>query len=96
MDNATDGFTLYHLESGQLVRTFTVDPPTVPVPKQVSFGEDGKVVIGGSDNGSVYVFNRRTGVLIETLSHTAATLVPTITVRDVGGRCIIACASLAN
>ncbi|KAI6012963.1 hypothetical protein BKA83DRAFT_4365405 [Pisolithus microcarpus] len=88
VDNATDGFTLYRLES--------VDPPTVPVPKQVSFGEDGKVVIGGSDNGSVYVFNRRTGVLIETLSHTAATLIPTIAVRDVGGRCIIACASLAG
>ncbi|KAI6140046.1 hypothetical protein EDD17DRAFT_1499896 [Pisolithus thermaeus] len=80
VDNATDGFTLYRLESGQLVRTFTADPPTVPVPKQVSFGEDGKVVIGGSDNGSVYVFNRRTGVLIETLSHMATTLVPTIAV----------------
>ncbi|KAI6013461.1 hypothetical protein BKA83DRAFT_4063380 [Pisolithus microcarpus] len=82
VDNATDGFTLYRLENSQLIRTFATDPPTVSVPKQVSFGEDGKVVIGGSDNGKVYVFNRRTGALIETLPHhnMAATLVPTITV----------------
>lgn len=80
VDNATDGFTLYRLESGQLIRTFTMDPPNISVPKQVSFGEDGKVVIGGSDNGLVYVFNRRTGEVIETLCHTAMALVQTIAV----------------
>ena len=30
------------------------------VPKQVAFGEDGDVVVAGSDTGSVYVF-RKTG-----------------------------------
>ena len=80
VDNATDGFTLYHLENGQSIRTFKTDPPSIPVPKQVSFGKDGKVVVGGSDNSCVYVFNRHTGELIETLHHTAMVLVQTIAV----------------
>ena len=76
-----DGFTLYCLESGQAIRSFSTGPASVPVSKQVAFGEEGKVVIGGSDNGCVHVFNRRTGELIEMLHHTSATLVQTITVR---------------
>jgi len=80
IDNVIDGFTLYCLESGQSIRTYKTDPPNIPVPKQVSFGEDGKVVIGSSDNGCVYVFNRHTGQLIEALHHMATALVQTIAV----------------
>ncbi|KAI5990351.1 WD40-repeat-containing domain protein [Pisolithus marmoratus] len=80
VDNATDGFTMYRLESGQPVRTFITTLASIPVPKQVAFGEESKVVIGGSDTGCVYVFSRRTGALIETLSHTNTTLVQTIAV----------------
>jgi hypothetical protein len=50
------------------------------VPKQVVFGEEGKVVIGGSDNGLVYIFDRKTGQIIQTLRHTDVGLVQTITI----------------
>ncbi|KAI5995113.1 WD40-repeat-containing domain protein [Pisolithus albus] len=80
VDNAADGFTMYRLESGQPIRTFTMNLASIPVPKQVAFGEESKVAIGGSDTGCVYVFNRRTGALIETLRHTNSILVQTIAV----------------
>jgi hypothetical protein len=79
IDNATDGFTLYRLEGeGQPVRTFATAPPSISVPKQVAFGEEGKVVMGGSDNGLVYIFDRKT---LETLHHADIGLVQTIAVR---------------
>ncbi|KAI6169925.1 WD40-repeat-containing domain protein [Pisolithus thermaeus] len=62
---------------------------------QVAFGEGSKVVIGGGSNGSVFVFDRRTGRPLATLQHTRGALVQTIGVRDIGGRCTIACASPA-
>ncbi|KAG2096022.1 WD40-repeat-containing domain protein [Suillus cothurnatus] len=81
VDNAIDGFTLYRLEGeGESVRTFTTAVPSMSVPKQVVFGEEGKVVIGGSDNGLVYVFDRKTGQIIQTLCHADVGLVQTITV----------------
>ncbi|KAI5990804.1 hypothetical protein EDC04DRAFT_2587750 [Pisolithus marmoratus] len=80
VDNVTDGFTMYHLESGQPVRTFITTLASIPIPKQVAFGEESKVMIGSSDTGCVYVFSRRTGALIKTLSHMNTTLVQTIAV----------------
>ena len=71
---------MYRLQSGQLIKTFKTDPPNIPVPKQVAFGEEGKVVVGGSDNGCIYVFDRRTGELIKTLRHLGTALVQTIAV----------------
>lgn len=84
VDNATDGFTLYRLENEgeDPIRTFTTAVPIVSVPKQVAFGEEGKMVAGGSDNGSVYVFDRKTGKLLDTLHHADGGLVQTIAVSD--------------
>lgn len=112
VDNATDGFTLYRLEGkGEPIRTFVTALPSLSVPKQVAFGEEGKVVVGGSDNGLAYIFDRKTGQVLETLHHADAGLVQTITVsieighekchstgfqtRDLDGRCTIACTSPA-
>ncbi|KAI6162824.1 hypothetical protein EDD17DRAFT_1439698, partial [Pisolithus thermaeus] len=78
IDNATDGFTLYHLNGADPIRTFVTDPPHIPVPKQVAFGEGSKVMIGGSSNGSVFVFDRRTGKPLATLQHTSRAPVQTI------------------
>ena len=44
------------------------------IPKNVAFGEDGKVVVGGSDNGNVYVFALNTGAPIEILRHGGRTV----------------------
>ncbi|KAG1825159.1 hypothetical protein EV424DRAFT_1279667, partial [Suillus variegatus] len=79
VDNATDGFTLYRLEGdGEPLRTFATGLPSVSVPKQVAFGEEGKVVVGGSDHGLVYIFDQKTGETLETLHHADTGLVQTI------------------
>ncbi|KAI5983903.1 hypothetical protein EDD15DRAFT_2152212, partial [Pisolithus albus] len=78
IDNMANGFTLYRLDCADPIRTYLTDPPTVPVPKQVAFGEDSKLVVGGSDNGRVYLFNRKSGELLSTLHHSKAGLVQSI------------------
>ncbi|KAG2106904.1 WD40-repeat-containing domain protein [Suillus cothurnatus] len=82
VDNATDGFTMYRLENEgeEPVRTFTTAVPSMSVPKQVAFGEEGKVIAGGSDNGLVYIFDRKAGELLEALHHADGGLVQTIAV----------------
>jgi hypothetical protein len=46
----------------------------------VAFGAKGRLVVGGSDNGLVYIFERKLGKLLETLHHSNAGLVQTIAV----------------
>ncbi|KAI6097119.1 WD40-repeat-containing domain protein, partial [Pisolithus croceorrhizus] len=81
IDNATNGFTLYSLDREDPIQYFVTEPQSVPVPKQVAFGEESKIIVGGSDNGSVYLFERRTGRMLEKLAHSKTGLVQTITVR---------------
>ncbi|KAG1721698.1 uncharacterized protein EDB91DRAFT_1256417 [Suillus paluster] len=65
VDNATDGFTLYRLEGdGEPVRTFATGLPSVSVPKQVAFGEDGKTgetlqTLHHADTGLVQTISAR-------------------------------------
>ncbi|KAG1769701.1 WD40-repeat-containing domain protein, partial [Suillus placidus] len=81
VDNATDGFTLYRLEGkGEPIRTFATALPSLSVLKQVAFGEEGKVIVGGSDNGLAYVFDRKMGQVLKTLHHADAGLVQMIAV----------------
>lgn len=80
IDNAANGFTLYRLDRPDPIRTYITEPPTVLVPKQVAFGEDVKIVVGGSDNGTVYLFDRKSGELLEMLHHASSGLVQSITV----------------
>ncbi|KAG6375203.1 hypothetical protein JVT61DRAFT_3415 [Boletus reticuloceps] len=81
------------LLSSTMQQTALPSPPTVPVPKQVAFGEDARLIIGGSDNGCVYLFNRKSCELLEMLYHSNTGLVQAVAVRDVDGCCIIASAS---
>jgi hypothetical protein len=80
VDNNLDGFSLHQLEDGAYIRTFSTGRPKKGVPKQVAFGEDSKVVVGGSDHGAVYVFDRRTGATLDILHHADEGLVQTLTV----------------
>lgn len=80
MDNAVDGFDLYQLESNTFIRNFPTGVPIQRFPKQVLFGENSKVIIGGSDHGQVYVFDRKSGSLLDTLHHAKHGLVQTIAV----------------
>ncbi|KAI6095107.1 hypothetical protein EDD16DRAFT_1502488, partial [Pisolithus croceorrhizus] len=84
IDNATNGFTLYPLDCEDPIRYFVTEPQSVPIPKQVAFREESKIIVGGSDNGSVYLFERRTGQMLAKLAHSKMGLVQTITVhRDI-------------
>ena len=51
------------------------------MPKQVAFGEDCQIIVGGSDHGAVYVFDRRMGQRLDILRHAETGLVQTIAAR---------------
>jgi hypothetical protein len=80
VDNVADGFDLHQLDNGTYVRTFFTGTAQKTYPKQVVFGEEAKVVVGGSDHGAIYVFDRRTGEQLQVLRHAEKGMVQTITV----------------
>ena len=82
VDNASDGFDLYHLDTGSFIWNFLTGTPMKRYPKQVEFGEDSRVVIGGSDHVCMYVFDRKTGSILDILRHADQELGQTIMVRD--------------
>ncbi|KAF8591806.1 hypothetical protein K439DRAFT_1611074 [Ramaria rubella] len=96
VDNATDGFDLHQLDNGAHIRTLPTGMPTKKVPKQVAFGEDWEIIVGSSDHGLVYLFERETGRLLNTLCHVDKGLVQTITTHELEGRSAILCASSSN
>jgi hypothetical protein len=73
---------LYQLDSGRWKRNFPTGAPIHRSPKHVAFGEDFKTVVGGSDHGAVYVFDRKKGVQIQVLQHLDKGMVQTVTVRE--------------
>jgi hypothetical protein len=79
VDNIETGFDLHRLDTGHWKRSFPTGKPTRKLPKQVAFGERSKVVVGGSDHGAVYVFDRKTAFPLHVLRHGDA-LVQTLTV----------------
>ena len=85
LDNVLNGFDLYELVKGKARRlhNFRTRVSTVPLPKQVTFCEDDKIVIGGSDHGKVYAFDRRSGQNLDELPHEDGGMVQTISVRRV-------------
>ncbi|KAI6137767.1 hypothetical protein BKA82DRAFT_3995037, partial [Pisolithus tinctorius] len=56
IDNATNGFTLYLLDHGDPIQYFVTELQRIPIPKQVAFGEESKIIVGSSNNGSIYLF----------------------------------------
>ena len=82
VDNATDGFSLYDLETADFIRKYATGIPKRTYPKQVTFGEESRVVVGGSDHGVIYVFDRKSGRLLDVLGHAKDRLVLTVGVSD--------------
>jgi hypothetical protein len=50
-------------------------------PKQVVFGEKTDMVVGGSDAGFIYIFDKNEGTLKQVLKHANKVRVQTVTVR---------------
>ncbi|KAF7972155.1 hypothetical protein HWV62_18806 [Athelia sp. TMB] len=94
VDDATGSFALYDLEEGTLIRRLGTEIiPRNQHPKQVAFGENGRIVVGGSDHGIVYVFDKDTGACMATLVAGGGDAVHTITTHTLQGTHIIVSAS---
>jgi hypothetical protein len=80
VDTVANGFSLYQLDNASWKRNFPTGTPSRKLPKQVAFGEDSNVVVGGSDHGAIYVFDRETGSPLHVLRHGDGGMVQTVTV----------------
>ncbi|KIN93144.1 hypothetical protein M404DRAFT_171732, partial [Pisolithus tinctorius Marx 270] len=78
IDNAISGFSLHRLNDGSCIRTY--DTKLLKMyPKQVAFAEDSTTIVGGSDNGLVYIFEMNTGTKRQVLQHSRMAQTQTIT-----------------
>ena len=75
-----NGFNLHQLDNGAYIWMFPTRTTIKAMPEQVAFAEDSRLVVGGSDHGYVYVFDRRTGAPLDILHHADKGLVQTVTV----------------
>ncbi|KAG1809291.1 uncharacterized protein BJ212DRAFT_1302540 [Suillus subaureus] len=62
-------FSLHQLDDGACIWTYNTDPVKT-FPKQVIFGKKATLVIGGSNAGIIYVFDKNEGTLKQELQHT--------------------------
>lgn len=81
LDNAMTGFDMHTLGTGAYIRTLLTKPTERNFPRQVCFGENGGVVIGGSNDGSIYVFDHESGASLDILHHSKSARTQTVTVR---------------
>jgi len=69
IDNVNNGFDIYKIDSGNFVRTLVTRDPIKTYPKGVAFANHGQAIVGGSDHGRAYIFERKSGRVITTLNH---------------------------
>jgi WD40 repeat protein len=68
--DAGSEYKLYSLDINmKYLRSFLTPSQGTHYPRQVVFGEHEKVVVGGSKEGSVYVFDTKTGTQLDVLRH---------------------------
>ena len=72
---------MFRLGTGARVRTYPVATTKTSRCHQISFTQDCSQIVTGSDHGIVYVFDGRSGVVIDELKMDCDTWVQTITVR---------------
>ncbi|KIK54518.1 hypothetical protein GYMLUDRAFT_63121 [Collybiopsis luxurians FD-317 M1] len=78
-DDPSQGVGLFRLDGGRL-KTFEVKETKGWRPRQVTFADEGKTVVSGSDHGRVYVFDRRSGEVVDELSIGSENWVQTVLV----------------
>ncbi|KIK35766.1 hypothetical protein CY34DRAFT_26540 [Suillus luteus UH-Slu-Lm8-n1] len=81
IDNVMNGFSLHQLDDGACIRTYNTDPVKT-FPKQVVFGEKATLIVGGSDTGIIYVFDKNEGTLKQELQHADKAQVQTVATYD--------------
>lgn len=81
MDNGVDAFELRFIADGSVARQYPIGISNRLFARQVVFGERGSIVVGGSLDGMIYAFDRKTGKPLDMLQHAASGFVQTVTVR---------------
>ncbi|KAJ7117280.1 WD40-repeat-containing domain protein [Mycena crocata] len=86
VDDPFQGIVLFRAENDNRIRTFEVKLTRENQrPRQVCFTDDCSTVMSGSDHGMVYVFDRRTGDVTDTLRVDASDWVQTVTATEIDG-----------
>jgi hypothetical protein len=80
IDNVSNGFDIYRLDSGQFIRTLVTREPIRTYPKGVAFANYCQAIVAGSDHGIVYIFERKSGRIFGKLAHARNDGVQTIEV----------------
>jgi hypothetical protein len=80
VDTMVNGFNLHRLSNGSLKRNLSTGAPTRIFPKQVAFAEGSGLIITGSDHGVAYIFDRRTGSILQELHHRGHSMIQAVTV----------------
>ena len=63
-------FKLHDTKSHDYIQAFQPSTPfQTQKPKQVVFAENKRMVVGGSDHGTVYMFQQSDGTLVDKLPH---------------------------
>ena len=70
IDNLEDSIDLYIYGKTEPLRSMPLTSVRdKQVVKQVLYGEEGKIVVSGSDHGHVYIWNRSSGSRLQVLQH---------------------------
>ncbi|KAJ7049586.1 WD40-repeat-containing domain protein [Mycena amicta] len=89
MDDPSSGTNLYRLEDRSLVKTFSVRVTKKYRPRQVDFSDECRFIISGSDHGVVYIFDRRSGEIVDELRVDPHEWVQTVAAYECAGVCTI-------
>lgn len=77
IDNVGSGFDLY---TGNFLCSLVIREPSKMYPKAMTFANNSQAIIRGSNYGLIYIFECKTGKLIQSLQHVKHGGVQTITV----------------
>ena len=85
VDNISAGFDVWNLASETHMKSLLIEEAERFLPRHVDFAEDANVVVGGSEHGIVYVFDRKSGALVDSLEHSQPGLVQMVAVSTTVG-----------
>lgn len=67
IDDPVQGAAVFRLQSRARVRTYLVPVTKTMRVRQVAFADDCSTIVIGSDHGAIYVFDRRSGDIVDRL-----------------------------
>lgn len=57
------------METGNFVKTLSTRRPAKTYPRCVAFADKARLILGGSDHGQVYIFDRKLGQVVEKIGY---------------------------